>query len=90
MFGYTPPQPKLWKALVVCAPFVAAVAWSIQLFHVNVPTPVLVGGTVVAWLILSTAVHARVSNDWRAQYELDRDTKLYRTTHTAAHQTEKD
>jgi hypothetical protein len=89
MLGYTPPKPRLWKALVACAPFVAAVAWAIHVLDVNVPTPVLLAGAVVAWLILSAAVHARVSNDWRAHYELDFKNTVYRATHNIGQPTDK-
>lgn len=72
MLGYTPPAPKLWKALIAVAPFVAFIAWSVPLFiHVHVPMPVLIGAAVVAWAGISAAVNARVSNDWRAQYEMN-------------------
>lgn len=72
VLGYTPPQPRFWKALLVCAPVVALVAWSLQFFRINVPSRIVMAGAVVAWLLLAATVQARVTNDWRTQYQLDR------------------
>lgn len=72
MLGYTPPQPRFWKALLVTAPFVAVVAWSLQFFHIPIPPRIVIVGAIAAWLVMAATVHARVSNDWRTQYQVDR------------------
>ena len=71
MLGYTPPQPKFWKALVTVAPIVALVTWTIPLFHLHMPSWLLMGAAVVAWIAISGAVHSRVSNDWRGEYGMN-------------------
>lgn len=73
MLGYTPPQPQFWKALLAVAPFVALVVWSIQFFHVNIPRPVIFALGIGAWFAIAAAVNARVANDWRAEYTLNRE-----------------
>lgn len=82
MLGYTPPQPRFWKALLISGPFVAVVAWSVQLFHMHIPTRVLIVAGIAAWLVIAATVHARVSNDWRSQYGLDRSVADHRTSVT--------
>lgn len=72
MLGYSPPQPRFWKALLATAPFVACVAWSLQFFHIQIPSRFVIVGAIAAWLVMAAAVHARVSDDWRAQDQLDR------------------
>ena len=62
----------MWKALLVCAPVVALVAWSLQFFRVNIPSRFVMAGAVAAWLLMAATVQARVSNDWRTQYQIDR------------------
>jgi len=71
MFGRTPSQPKYWKALVAFAPFVAIVAWSLSLFHVHIVEWLLITIAAVIWLFGSAAINARVSNDWRAEYDMN-------------------
>jgi hypothetical protein len=71
VLGYTPPPPRFWKALLVVAFPVALVAWTVPLFHINMPTRILVVFAVAAWLTISSIVHARVSNDWQANYSIE-------------------
>lgn len=82
MLGYTPPQPMFWKALLASAPLVAIVAWSVQLFHIHIPTRVLIVAAIAAWLVIAATIHARISNDWRTQYGLDRSMTDHTTSVT--------
>jgi len=82
VLGYTPPKPMFWKALLTVAPLVALVSWSLHLIHIVLPTPVLVGCALLAWLVIAAGVHARVSNDWRTQWAIGVDTVDYRTHRT--------
>ena len=67
MLGYEPPPPRFWKALLVVAFPVALVAWSLPLVHIKLPSAVLIGGAIFAWLAIAVAINSRVTNDWRAQ-----------------------
>lgn len=71
VLGYTPPPPRFWKALVTVALPVALIAWTVPMFHVHMPMRVLVIFAVAAWLVIASIVHARVSNDWRANYSIE-------------------
>lgn len=70
MLGYDPPQPRYWKALLVVAPLVAQVAWSLHLIHIKLPAPLLIGGAIISWLVLAQGVNARVTDDWRARFTM--------------------
>ena len=66
ILDYEPPEPKLWKALLIVAPIVAIIAWSIH-SRSKMPTPILIAFAVVATLVVATTIHYRVLNDWRAR-----------------------
>lgn len=71
MLGYTPPRPQFWKALMATAIPIAFVTWSVQFFHMRIPQNVLVVLAIGAWFAIAYTINSRVSNDWRAQYELN-------------------
>jgi len=71
MLGYEPPRPSFWKALLFIAPLVALVAWSVRLFHVNIPAPVLIGIAIPAAIVASLTVHVRMLDDWRSKWEMN-------------------
>jgi hypothetical protein len=79
VLGYTPPQPQFWKALIAVAPIVAVVAWSLHFIHIVMPLPVLIGVSAAAWVVIAGAVHSRVSNDWRSQWNIEVNAAEYRT-----------
>lgn len=41
------------------------------MFHIHIPKPALIGTSVMVWIGIAAAINAGVSNDWRAQYDMD-------------------
>lgn len=66
--------------MLTVAPLVALVAWTVPLFHIHIPNRIVIVAAVIAWVVIAAAVHSRVSNDWRAQYSLDRMEADHRTS----------
>lgn len=66
MYGRTSPEPRYWKALVVTALFLIPLALFARAF-VRMPDYVFAALVVVAALAISSVLHLRIRNDWRAQ-----------------------
>jgi hypothetical protein len=70
VYGAPSPQPRFWKALVAAAILTVPLSLLVRVF---VPMSDLIWFAVVALssLVIASLVHARVTNDWRAQYHLN-------------------
>jgi hypothetical protein len=67
MLGYTPPEPRLWKAYLAVLPFLAMIVWAASTFIRAQQVLIVICGLVV-WPIIAYAVHMRVIDDWRLNY----------------------
>lgn len=66
ILDYEPPEPKLWKALLIVAPIVAIIAWSVH-SRSKMPVGIVILLAVIATLAVATTIHYRVLNDWRSR-----------------------
>ena len=66
MLGYNPPQPKLWKALLVAAIFVFPASYGLHHFARAVPSPVWYSITAVLWVAFGYNMHERMLSSYNA------------------------